>query len=69
MGSGRLFTMHMLITFRFGNSSNVLEGDEGFGIAVIAQDRASVDIDLDDPSFHTWCVGTINADNGALTIK
>jgi len=45
----------------------MFEGDEGFGIAVIAQDRASGDIDLDDSSFDAWCIGTINADNGALT--
>lgn len=34
----------------------MFEGDEGFGIAIIAQDRASRDIDLDDSSFDAWCV-------------
>lgn len=65
-GSVRLSTIHKLIFFRFRNSTDVLEGDEGFGIAIIAQDCASVDVDLDDPAFDTWRICAINTDYGTL---
>lgn len=45
----------------------MFEGDEGFGVSIITEDRTSEYVALDDSSFDARRIGAINTDDGALT--